>query len=262
MSFLFYALAAGSIMALLAGPLGSLMLWNRFSYFGDAMGHTAILGVALGVLLGLPVNFTVFATVLVSSLLFLYLLQRKSAPSDTLLGIIAQAGLSLGIICLACIGTGTSRIMAYLFGDILATTENDLIYIGFCTVIIGGVLAVIWKKLLLLAFDETSAKAENGKMFWTKAAFMLILALFVSLAIKTTGILLVTALLIIPAAAVRSFSRTPEQMAVFASILGFISVCAGFAASYFLDLPTGPAIVLSASLCGFFAYFFKKLMTP
>ena len=261
MSFLFYALTAGSIMALLAGPLGCLMLWNRFSYFGDAMGHSAILGVALGIMLGLSVNFSVFATVLAASFIFLYLLQKKTAPSDTLLGIIAQTGLSLGIICLACMGTGTSRIMAYLFGDILATTKEDLLYICFCAVVIFSILTLVWKKLLLLAFDEVSAKAENGKMLCTQAAFMLILALFVSLAIKTTGILLVTSLLIIPAAAVRSFSRTPEQMSVFAGILGLISVWAGFAASYFFDFPTGPAIVLSASLCGFFTYFFKKLMT-
>jgi zinc transport system permease protein len=262
MSFLFYSLAAGSIMALLAGPLGSLMLWNRFSYFSDAMGHTAILGVALGVLLSLPVNFSVFATVLAASLIFLYLLQKKSAPSDTLLGIIAQAGLSLGIICLACIGTGTSRMMAYLFGDILATTKSDLIYISVSAVIIAVTLAVIWKKLLLLAFDETAATAEHGKMPCTRIAFIFTLALFISLAIKTTGILLVTALLIIPAAAVKSVSRTPEQMAVFAALLGMLSVWTGFAASYFFDLPTGPSIVLAAAFCGTFTYILKKLMTP
>ncbi len=260
MSFLFYSLTAGIIMALLAGPLGSLMLWNRLSYFGDALGHTAVLGVSLGILLSLPVNFAVFATVLTASLIFLYLLQKKAAPSDTLLGIIAQSGLSLGIICLSLIGTGSSRIMSYLFGDILAISKNDLIYITASAAVICVILKLIWKKLLLLAFDKTSATAENGKMLHIHLLFIFILALFVSLAIKTTGILLVTALLIIPATAAKIISRTPEQMAVISSVLGLISVLTGFAASYFLDISTGPAIVICAAFCATLTYVLKKII--
>lgn len=261
MSFLIYSLIAGSIMALLAGPLGSLILWNRQSYFGDAMGHTAILGVALGTILGFSINFSVFAIVLLASFIFLYLLQKKVSSSDNLLGIIAQTGLSLGIISLSFLGTGTSRIVAYLFGDILAVNSQDVIYISLSGFVIAFTLFLVWKNLLLLSFDETSAEAENGKMLGTKSAFIFILALFVSLAIKTVGILLITSLLIIPSATARLFSRTPEQMALLSSFFGLCSVWGGFISSYFFDLPTGPAVVICASCMGLLMYVAKKVMT-
>lgn len=256
--FLIYALIAGSVMAIAAGPLGSVMLWRRLAYFGDAMGHTAILGISLGVVIGLELNITTFITVLSASLLFYYLYERKAATSDTLLGIIAQTGLSLGIITLAAFNTSSSKIMAFLFGDILSISGSDVIFIVLMAVMVIVLLISIWDKLLLLTFDQQTSLAENGKQIGVNIIFMLAIALFVSLAIKTTGILLITALLIIPSASCQHLSKNPEQMSVFASIFGLIAVLGGFALSYLFDIPTGPAIVIFAAFLCILLSFLKN----
>ena len=256
--FIIYALAAGSIMAALAGPIGSMMLWRSLSYFGDAMSHTALLGIAGGILLGIGFNAGVFIMVVMCALLFAFLREKKIAKADTLLCIIAQVGLSLGIIAMAFSQTGSSTLMGFLFGDILALTIEDIMYILGVGAVVLAALGFIWNKMILLTFDEETAMAEDKRLTLLNLLYMLLIALFVSLAVKTTGILMVTALLIIPAAAMRHLSKTPETKAVKASVLGVLSVFLGIWLSFRFDLPAGPAIVISAAALGAFSFVFKK----
>ncbi len=256
--FIIYALVAGSVMAALAGPIGSMMLWRSLSYFGDAMSHTALLGIAGGIALGIGFNFGVFIMVLLCALLFSFFQEKKIAKADTLLCIIAQVGLSLGIIAMAFFRIGSSTLMGFLFGDILAITPEDIFYIVGIGSIIFIALLYIWNKMILLTFDEETARAETKNLRIVNLVYMLLIALFVSLAIKTTGILLVTALLIIPAAFVRHLSKIPETMAVLASVLGIVSVFCGVWLSFKFDFPTGPAIVIAATVLGVFSFAVKK----
>lgn len=256
--FVIKALLAGITMAVLSGPLGSVMLWRSMSYFGDAMSHTAMLGVALGLLLGIETSIGIFAIVLLCAGIFFFLHEKKFAHSDTLLCIIAQIGLSAGIIFLAISKMKSSNITAFLFGDILSISNFDLIYI--C--IVGGIVSLLlifnWQNLIFLSFDEETAEAEGQNTFLTKFIFMLIIALFVSLAIKTIGLLLVTALLIIPSSIARHFAKSPEQMAFLSSLIGLFSVFFGMFFSFYFDIPTGPAIVISAGTFALFSFLFKK----
>jgi zinc transport system permease protein len=242
--YLVPALLAGIGVATVAGPLGSIMVWRRLAYFGDTLSHSGLLGVTLA--LALQVNVTVGVCVIavcVALLLFKWQTQMVLA-SDTLLGLLSHASLALGLIALAMFQSIQVDVLGFLYGDILAVSWQDvaLVYAGSMAVLI--VLAKLWSALLRVTVDEDLAKVEGVSIQSVQAAYLLLLAVVVAIAIKIVGVLLITALLIIPAAGARAISKTPEQMAARASGLGIIAVILGIVSSHFWDLPTGPAIVV------------------
>ncbi|MDG5496880.1 iron chelate uptake ABC transporter family permease subunit [Niveispirillum sp. BGYR6] len=245
--FLIRAGAAGVGLALLAGPLGCLVVWRRMAYFGDTLAHSALLGVALGFLAGIDLNIGVVAVCLCIAVALTLLQEQRRLASDTLLGIVSHSTLSLGLIALAAMQTVRVDLLAYLFGDILAVTPTDLIAIWAGGAVVLGVLALIWRRLLALTVDEDLARVEGVPVRWIRLAFTLLIATTIALAMKIVGILLVTSLLIIPAATARRFARSPEMMAVLAALAGAASVLGGLAASLYADLPSGPAIVVTAA---------------
>ena len=149
-------------------------------------------------------------------------------------------------------------LMAYLFGDVLATTKGDiaLIYGGGAVVI--GVLVFLWRPLLSATVHEELAAVEGVPVTAVNLGFMMLLAMVVALAMKIVGILLVTSLIIIPAATARRFSATPEAMAVLAAVIGCLAVAGGLAGSMAFDTPSGPSIVVAA----FVLFVFSALMPP
>lgn len=247
-AFLVRAVLAGCAVAIVAGPLGAFVVWRRMAYFGGALSHTALLGVALGFLVGVePIAGVSF--VVVSVALILGGLQRVRGLSlDTLLGVVAHAALALGLIVASTLEGVRIDLMGYLFGDILAVGWADVAWIWLSIVVILGALSFLWRDLLSATVHADLAQVEGVNVRRTDVVFMLLLACVVALAMQVVGILLVTSMLIIPASAVRSLSRTPEAMAALAAGTGVISVCAGLWASYLFDIPAGPGIVAAASL--------------
>lgn len=245
--FIWRALAAGIGVAIVAGPLGAFVVWRRMAYFGDTLSHSALLGVALGFLLGVNLNLSVIVVCVAISLGLVLLQQQRHLASDTLLGIMAHSSLSLGIIALAFLESVRIDLIAYLFGDILAVTGTDLawIYGGGALALVA--LAFLWRPLLAITVHEELAQVEGVNVPATRLAFMLLVALVIAVAMKIVGILLITSLLILPAAAARRFARSPEAMAVGAAAAGAVAVCGGIGASLRWDLPTGPSIVLTAA---------------
>jgi zinc transport system permease protein len=173
--------------------------------------------------------------------------RRRNLAADTLLGILSHGSLSLGLVALAFLETLRVDLMAYLFGDILSVTDGDLmaIYGGGAVALTG--LALLWRRLLAVTVDEDLARVEGMPVDALRLAFMLLIALVIAIAMKIVGILLITSLLIIPAASARRFARTPEGMAVLASVLGILAVIAGLLASLNWDLPGGPSVVVAAA---------------
>jgi zinc transport system permease protein len=245
--FLVRALIGGLVVAIVAAPFGVFVVWRRLAYFGDTLAHSALLGVALGFLLQINLNVAVVAVCLtVAILLFLFQRQRQLAD-DTLLGILAHSSLSLGLVFLALFETVRVDLMAYLFGDILAVSRGDIGWI----VLAGGasllVLIKLWRPLLLITINEDMARIDGVRVDLVKLAFVCLLAILVAVMMKIVGLVLVTALFIIPAAAARRVAQTPEVMAVVAALIGAVSVVAGLAGSYQWDTPAGPSIVLAAA---------------
>lgn len=246
--FIGRALLAGLAVVLMSGVLGVFLLWRRMAYFGDTLSHSALLGVALGLMTGMSLNLWVIAVCVVVALLMLYVQHNPALGSDTLLSIIGHSALALGTVALTFLPNVRVDLMAYLFGDILAVTHSDIVLTWSLALVVIGVMVWIWHPLLSLSVHAELAQVEGVRAGWISATYMLLIALMVAVAMKVVGVLLLTALLIIPAAAARRFARTPEQMAVFAVMVGVCALLTGMGLSLQLDTPTGPSIVVSASI--------------
>ena len=245
--FLLNALLAGLALALVAGPLGSFVVWRRMAYFGDTLSHAALLGVALGLLLDVSPTLAVTAGCLLLAVLLVTLQQRQPLASDTLLGILAPTTLSLGLVVLSFMDEVRIDLMACLFGDLLAVGPSDLAWIIGGAALVLTLLVPLWRQLLAITVHEELAQVEGLPVAALRLALMLLIAVVIAVAMKIVGVLLITSLLIIPAAAAQRHARTPEQMAVGASVLGMLAVGAGLSLSWYQDTPAGPSIVVSAA---------------
>lgn len=244
--FFVRALVAGIGIALVAGPLGCFVVWRRMAYFGDTMAHSALLGVALSFLFDINLTLGVFAVASFVSLALLFLQRRGALSADALLGILSHSTLALGLVMVAFMSWIRVDMMGFLFGDILAVSKFDIamVYAGGAAVL--AVLAWIWRPLLAGTINPEIAEAEGLRPERAKLVFMILMAAVIAIAMKIVGILLITSLLIIPAAAARRFAPTPEIMALLAAVAGVMSVTGGLTASLQFDTPSGPSIVVAA----------------
>lgn len=241
------ATLAGIGVALAAAPLGCFVVWRRMAYFGDATAHAAILGVALSLALSISVFAGAMAVALMMALTASVLSGRGYAM-DTLLGVLAHSALAFGLVAVSFLSGVRIDLMAYLFGDILAVSRSDLVIIWGGAALVIALIGWRWSPLLTATLNEDLAYASGMDPKREQLVLTLSLAIAVAVAIKVVGVLLIVALLIIPAAAARPLSRTPEQMALFAAGIGALSAVVGLRAAYMLDTPAGPSIVCVAAL--------------
>lgn len=239
------ALIAGIGVALVTGPLGCFIVWRRMAYFGDTISHSALLGVALSFLLNINLMLGIFGVAVIVAASLMLLQQRHSLSSDVLLGILSHSTLALGLVIVAFMSWIRVDLMAFLFGDILSVSKQDLLFIYIGGLMVLGMLAYIWRPLLAVTVSEDLARAEGINPIIPRIIFMLLLAIVIAIAMKIIGVLLITALLIIPAATARRFAKTPVAMAIIASICGVLAVTAGLFGSLKLDTPSGPSIVVA-----------------
>lgn len=244
--FFLRALLAGIGIAVVAAPLGCFVVWRRMAYFGDALAHSALIGVALGLVLGIRGTFGIVLAVGAVALLFVVLERKRWISSDTGLGILAHGSLALGLVVLSVAGGRNVNYDRWLFGDILSVSREDLLQIyGFGALLLVALLTV-WRPLLAATIHQDLAQAEGVRVFRMRAVLIVLVAMVIALAMQLVGVLLTTSLLIMPAAAARRFARTPEMMAVLAVVTGVFAVVAGLFASLWWDIPSGPSIVLAA----------------
>ena len=244
--FMVRAALAGLGVAFAAAPLGCFVVWRRMAYFGDATAHAAILGVALS----LAFSTSVFAGALVAALVMattVSALSGRGFAMDTLLGVLAHSALAFGLVAVSFLNNMRIDLMAYLFGDILAVGQVDLAVIWAGTGLVLVLLWWRWSALLLSSLNQDLAYAAGVNPRREQMILTVSLALVVAVAIKVVGVLLIAALLIIPAAAARPFANTPERMAVIATLLAGLSAISGLQLSFVFDTPTGPTIVCLAA---------------
>lgn len=244
------ALVAGIGVAFVVGPLGCFIVWRRLAYFGDTLSHSALLGVALAFLFEINIMLAVFVVSVCVALALFMLQKRATLSSDALLGLLAHSALALGLVVLAFTPWVRMDMMSFLFGDILATSKTDIliIYLSGLTVLV--ILATIWQSLFAATVNHELAEAEGMAPNRANIIFILLMAMVITVSMKIVGILLITAMLIIPATAARRFVSNPEQMAVLAALIGVACVVAGLYGSLQWDVPSGPSIVVAA-----FAFF-------
>lgn len=240
------AILAGIGVALIAGPLGCFIVWRRLAYFGDTLSHAALLGVALAFLFEINIIVSVFVISAFVSLALLLLQKRATLSSDALLGLLSHSALALGLVVLAFMTWIRIDLMGFLFGDILAVSKLDIAVIWIGGLVVLATLVVIWRPLFAATVNHELTEAEGMKPERANVVFMLLMAAVIAIAMKIVGVLLITAMLIIPAATARRFATGPEQMAFMAALIGAAAVVGGLFGSLEWDTPAGPSIVVAA----------------
>ncbi|MEZ9177752.1 zinc ABC transporter permease subunit ZnuB [Vibrio kanaloae] len=245
--FLLPSILAGLGIALIAGPLGSFVVWRKMAYFGDTLAHASLMGLALGFLFNINLYLALLICCLMLAVLLVTLQKQKLVATDTLLGILAHSALSLGLVAVSFLDNVRVDLMSYLFGDLLAVSPTDLVFIYAGAAVIGLVLAIFWRPLLSTTVNEDLAAVDGINIDLMRLILMLLVGIVIAVGMKFVGALIMTSLLIIPAATARKFANTPEQMAFLASIIGSIAVFGGLSLSWFYDTPAGPSVVISAA---------------
>jgi len=249
--FFMRALLAGIGLAVVVGPLGCLIIWRQMAFFGDTLAHAALLGIAIALLADISPLLGVPVVTVATCVALLVAKKSQRLSSDTILAILAHSTLALGLVLIAVTGGRAVNINGLLFGDILAVSQTDLVVIYAGGAAILGVIFWQWRSLLAGIVSPEIAAAEGLSPQHAEWLFMILIALVVSIALKLVGVLLITALMIIPAASARRCGRSPEMMAVLASLFGIFGITGGLFASAHFDTPSGPSIILcSAAILG------------
>ncbi|HDR1022601.1 TPA: zinc ABC transporter permease subunit ZnuB [Pasteurella multocida] len=254
---LFPAWLTGILLSMITAPLGAFVVWRKMAYFGDTLAHSALLGVALGFFLEINPYLSILILTLVLAVIMVWLEGKTQFSVDTLLGIIAHSCLSLGVVTVGLLENVRVDLMAYLFGDLLAITYDDLIFIISGVVIVLGTLVYYWKPLISTTVSAELAQVEGINVNKMRFILMILTALTIALSMKFVGALIITSLLIIPSATARRFAKTPEQMVIIAVLISMVSVSLGLILSAYYDTAAGPSVVICSSLL-FLLSLFKK----
>jgi zinc transport system permease protein len=247
LEFLLPSILAGLGIALIAGPLGSFVVWRKMAYFGDTLAHASLMGLALGFLLEINLYLALLICCLMLAVLLVTLQKQKLVATDTLLGILAHSALSLGLVAVSFLDTVRVDLMSYLFGDLLAVSPTDLVFIYGGAAAVALVLVIFWRPLLSTTVNEDLAAVDGINIDLMRLVLMLMVGIVIAVGMKFVGALIMTSLLIIPAATARKFAQTPEQMAFIASGIGSLAVLGGLSLSWFYDAPAGPSVVITAT---------------
>ncbi|HBL11702.1 MAG TPA: ABC transporter permease [Cyanobacteria bacterium UBA11162] len=243
--FMQRALLGGILLGLLGGLLGSFAILRQLSFFSHTVGHAALLGIVLGVLLNLDPTLTLLPFTVLFGLGVIYLISQTDLWSDTVLNIVFSASLALAIIALSFIQTYQGNLMNLLFGDILAIQGKDLgLSLAVLTLSVVS-LGLTLRSQILLTLHEGMAKAQGVAVRLHQAWFVVLLSLAVAVAIKAVGVLLVNAFLVIPAATAKLLSRQFAVFILLSTGVGAISAILGIVSSAVLNLASGPSIVIA-----------------
>ena len=248
-SFMKNALLAVLLLTPLLGLLGTMAVNHQMAFFSDALGHSALTGIGLGIILGLRndlVAMLVFG--IIWAILICVIKQSGSASADTVISVFSSTSVAAGLLILAR-GGKFAKYSALLIGDILAVTPGDLLWLLLA--LIGTLIlwALLYNSLLLTSVDHFLARSRGVKTRLVECAFVVMVAVAVMLSIRWVGVMLINALLILPAAAGRNIARSARQHAVWSVLLALFSGLAGLTLSYYLDTSAGASIVLVSALC-------------
>ncbi len=245
--FMERALGAGVLLAFLLALLGVFVVLRNMAFFSDGIAHASLAGVAVGIIFSVNPLLTAIIVSAVFAAIIYYLQNKYKFSGDTAIGILFTSGMALGVLLISTQPGYQPELMSFLFGNILAITNTELIIIGVFSLLIAALVFVYLKTLILVSLDEETAKISGVKVGVFQLLANIILAVAVVLGIKVFGIILVSALLIIPVATAKLFSKSFKKLVIISVVLSEIIVISGIFASYNFDLPTGPTIVLTGT---------------
>jgi zinc transport system permease protein len=242
--FIVRGLTAGIIVAFIAPLIGIFLVLRRYSLIADTLSHVSLAGVAMAFLFGWNPIITTIGVTTLSSIGIEKLRNTKNVYGESALALFLSGGLALATILLS-IGKGfNSNLLNYLFGSIVTVTSNDIITILILAIVIVTLLVLFYKELIYITFDEESAKVSGLPVRFINTLFIILVALTVSLAIPIIGILLITALIVIPVVTALQLRKSFKKTILYSEIFSIFSVVSGIFISYYFNLSTGGTIVL------------------
>ncbi|MDO5090426.1 MAG: metal ABC transporter permease [Cardiobacteriaceae bacterium] len=247
-AFILVPWLAALATAIAAAPLGNLLIWRRLVYFGETIAHSALLGIAASLLLGIPPYLGIWGITLAIVLTLHHLRRHTQSDGNTILGSLSHLALAAGYIIISRLEHIRTDLTAYFFGDILATRSHDLILILILSIATLLTVRKLWQPLILMTLSPDIASAENKHSARHDFCFLLLLGLFIGFMAQFFGLLLVIALLIIPANASSRLAQTPEQSVLLAALISALSATLGTALAWWQDWPPSPSIVLFTGL--------------
>ncbi|MEX1317269.1 MAG: metal ABC transporter permease [Synechococcaceae cyanobacterium] len=242
--FMLRALLGGLLTGSLGGLLGSFAVLRQLAFFSDALGHSALLGITIGILLGINPTLVLIPFAVILALLVNQLVQRSRLPADALLNIVYSTSLAFAVVALSLVETYQGGIQQLLFGDILGIAWHDLAVIAVLLVGSLAYLALSLRAQVLLTLDDDLAGAFGVRSSWHRLAFIVLLAVVVAVSIKAVGVLLISAFVVIPACAGRLLSRRFPTYVLTSAALGGGSAVLGLLGSGLTNLPSGPCVVI------------------
>ncbi len=243
--FMQRALIGGILTGIMGGTLGSFTILRQLSFFSDALGHSALLGISIGFLLGLNPSLVLLPFAVIFALVVSYLLEHTRLWTDALLNIIYSSSLAIAIIILSFVGQYKGGLNNLLFGDILAVQELDLVLSSLLLIICILFIGLTLRTQMLLTLNEPLAIARGISVSTHRTIFIVLLSLVVGISIKSVGVLLVSAFVVIPACAARLPSRNFINYVLLSAGLGALSAVFGMVISAWFNLPSGPSIVVT-----------------
>ncbi len=256
--FMKNALLAIVIIAPLMGILGTMAVNNKMAFFSDALGHSALTGVALGVLLGIKneiISLVAFGVLL--ALVITRVKNKGNASSDTVISVFSSTAIALGLLVLS-YGGGFAKYSAYLVGDILSVTPGEILCLFITLIVVVIIWAVIYNKLLLISINRELAASRGIKTVLYENIFVIVVAVVVMLSIKSVGILLINSLLILPAATARNVSKNSRSYLTVSVITSLLCGVSGLVTSFYTNTSAGATIVVALAAVFFVTYIIKK----
>ncbi len=258
-AFMLRALIAGVMVALLSSQLGLLVISRKMAFLGDTLSHAAFTGIALGLVLGIEPTITVFIISIIIAFLLTWLQEKSHLSSDTYIALLYSSLLALGIVIVSKSAGFRTELFQYLFGDILAIQNADLLLIAGVMVISIIISIFTYKSLLMITIDRELAHTKGVATKFYNYLFVLLLALTTAITIKIIGVLLLSALLIIPAATALTVARSLKASMALSFIFAELMTILGLYSSYSFDLPSGPTIILCGTSCFIIVSLFKRI---
>lgn len=256
--FMKNALLAVLLITPLLGMLGTMAVNHNMAFFSDALGHSALTGIALGVILGIDnelISMVAFGILL--ALIITKVRSAGTASADTVISVFSSAAIALGLVILS-VGGGFSKYSSYLIGDILSVTSSEILILAVTLVCVTVIWAFIYNKLTLVSINRELAASRGVRVALIENIFVVLVAVVVMLSIKWVGVLLINSMLILPAACARNFSTNSRQYLFSSVALSLVAGLGGVISSFYLNTSAGATIVLISAILFFISYIFRK----
>ncbi|OGZ64266.1 MAG: metal ABC transporter permease [Candidatus Staskawiczbacteria bacterium RIFCSPLOWO2_01_FULL_40_39] len=257
-SFIVRGLEAGVIIAIIAPLIGIFLVLRRYSLIADTLSHVSLAGIAISLLLGLNPIITALATTIIASLGIEKLRTSRKIYGETALALFLSGSLALAVVILSLAHGFNANLFNYLFGSIVTVTAKDIYIILSLGTVVAVILALFYKELVYITFDEDSAKVNGIPVKLINTILIMLTAITISLAIPIIGVLLIAALIVIPVVTALQLKKSFTQTIIYAEIISIFSVIAGIIASFYFNLSTGGTIVLLMLAIFVVTFFVKK----